>query len=565
MIADRKGLLRWAPYLTLFALAGPVLAGIIGTVTPAFGLMNADGPSLAAFHALIGWPGLTQAIWLSVSTGLVATALSLGMTLLVVATLMGTRVYGAVQKMLTPLLSVPHAAAALGLAFLLAPSGWIARALSPWATGWTIPPDLLILNDPMGLALTVGLVAKEVPFLLLMTLAALPQTNMQARMMVASSLGYGRTKGFLLAVLPPLYGQLRLPVYAVLAYAMTTVDMAMILGPTLPHTLSAQVVLWMMHPDLANRGAAAAGAVLQLAIVIATLTLWQGGEVAGRRLIQNMATTGQRSVWLDRIAAPVSATTVTVLCAGLIAGLAGLALWSVAGLWQFPHALPDTVSLTTWMRAGPDLARTAMTTVSLALVSTGVALALVLACLEAEHRFGLAPGNRALWLLYLPLIVPQVAFLPGLQNLALAAGVNGTGAAVAAAHLVFVLPYVFLSLAPAFRALDPRIAVQAAALGAQPSRVFWHIRLPLLLRPALTAAAVGLAVSVGQYLPTLMIGGGRIETLTTEAVALSSGGNRRIIGAYGLLQMLLPALGFALALALPAFVFRHRRGLRVTP
>jgi putative thiamine transport system permease protein len=85
----------------------------------------------------------------------------------------------------------------------------------------------------------------------------------------------------------------------------------------------------------------------------------------------------------------------------------------------------------------------------------------------------------------------------------------------------------------------------------------------MLLRPVLTAAAVGIAVSVGQYLPTLLIGGGRVVTLTTEAVALSSGGNRRIIGTYAILQMALPALAFAAAVALPALAFRHRRGMQV--
>src|SRR5690606_540084 len=121
------------------------------------------------------------------------------------------------------------------------------------------------------------------------------------------------------------------------------------------------------------------------------------------------------------------------------------------------------------------------------------------------------------------------------QIAALRSGVEGHWMAVSAAHLVFVLPYVFLSLAPAYRAWDQRISVAGLALGATPARVFWHLRLPMLLRPVLTAAAVGLAVSVGQYLPTLLIGGGRVETLTTEAVALSSGGNRRLIGAYALL------------------------------
>jgi putative thiamine transport system permease protein len=54
---------------------------------------------------------------------------------------------------------------------------------------------------------------------------------------------------------------------------------------------------------------------------------------------------------------------------------------------------------------------------------------------------------------------------------------------------------------------------------------------------------------------------GRVSTLTTEAVALSSGGDRRLIGVYALSQTVLPLLGFALALALPALVYRNRRGV----
>lgn len=78
----------------------------------------------------------------------------------------------------------------------------------------------------------------------------------------------------------------------------------------------------------------------------------------------------------------------------------------------------------------------------------------------------------------------------------------------------------------------------------------------------MTGLAVGIAVSAGQYLATLLPGGGRIETLTTEAVALASGGNRRLVGATTFLQMLIPALGFGLALALPRLLWRNRAAMR---
>ena len=86
-----------------------------------------------------------------------------------------------------------------------------------------------------------------------------------------------------------------------------------------------------------------------------------------------------------------------------------------------------------------------------------------------------------------------------------------------------------------------------------------------MLKPALVASAVGFAVSVGQYLPTVLIGAGRWPTITTEAVALASGGNRRIIGVYAFVQMLLPFVGFAMATLIPAFVFRNRSDMKATP
>ena len=381
--------------------------------------------------------------------------------------------------------------------------------------------------------------------------------------MVAQSLGAGRVAGFVIAVLPSLYRQMRLPVYAVLAYSMTAVDMALILGPTLPHPLSVQVVLWMTDPTLTRQSTAAAAAVLQLGTVLAVLVVWRGTEGIVHRIVWWGAEAGFRAARADAPMRGLARGLGLSVAGALFLALAGLALWSVAGLWGFPDPVPDSLTLSTWVRAAPALLDSGALTFWIALWSTLVALVLVLACLEAEHRFGLVPGARALWVLYLPLLVPQVAFLPGVQAVLLRMGADSTWGAVAAAHLIFVLPYVFLSLAPAFRAWDSRVAVAGAALGAAPWRVFVWLRLPMLLRPILTAAAVGMAVSIGQYLPSLLIGGGRIETLTTEAVALSSGGNRRLIGAYALLQMLMPALCFGAALLIPALVFRNRRALRV--
>ena len=118
------------------------------------------------------------------------------------------------------------------------------------------------------------------------------------------------------------------------------------------------------------------------------------------------------------------------------------------------------------------------------------------------------------------------------------------------------------SLSDPWRAYDRRFEAVAAGLGKHRLATLWRVRMPMLLRAILTAAAVGFAVSVGQYLPTLLVGAGRLTTVTTEAVALASGGNRRVIGVYAFVQLVLPALGFLVATAVPALIFRNRRALR---
>lgn len=561
---NRRRYLPILPILTLLVMLGPVAAGLWGTLLPAFGHLPAaglSGPSLDPFRDLFDWAGLPRAVMLSISTGLLATVISLAIVVLVTAGWSGTRPFRTLERLLSPLLSVPHAAAAFGLAFLIAPSGWLSRLISPGITGWVRPPDLLIVQDTWGLTMTAGLVVKEVPFLLLITLAALGQADAQRSVTIAQALGYGRVTGWLKTVFPRVYAQIRPPVYVVLAYSMSVVDVAVILGPNTPPPLSVQIVKWMSDPDLAMRLEAAAGALLQLGLVVGALIIWRFGEMVGGYLGRRWIAKGSRGRF-DPIVAQGALVAGGTSALIVLLGLAVLAIWSIAGFWGFPEALPDQFTLRNWMRFGPGTLDALGETALIACVVACVALLLTVGCLEAEYRYGLSFSQRAVWLIYLPLLIPQTAFLPGLQTLMLGIGADMGRLPVMLAHLVFVLPYVFLSLADPFRAWDTRMGTIAAALRASPDGVLWRVRLPMLLRPILTALAVGLAVSVGQYLPTLLIGGGRVATLTTEAVALASGGDRRAIAVYGLMQTGAALVPFALALLLPALVWRNRRGLR---
>ena len=183
-------------------------------------------------------------------------------------------------------------------------------------------------------------------------------------------------------------------------------------------------------------------------------------------------------------------------------------------------------------------------TLALAACSASIGLIWAIAWLEiAPPRWDAALRK----LLYLPLLLPGVLWVVGLHRLALALHLTGSFVGVLLTHVLAVLPYSLIALSPAYLGFDPRYQHISATLGKSRWYYLLRVKWPLLRQSLLATFAVGFAVSVAQFLPTLYVGEGRIVTVTTEAVTLSSGGQRSLVAAFAWLQWLLPALVFGLA------------------
>ena len=108
------------------------------------------------------------------------------------------------------------------------PSGWLMRLLSPYFTGFERPPIGYLFPDQHGFALVIALMAKETPFLILMTLSALSQINTRPLLTMARSLGYGPLAAWIYVIVPELWVRLKLPILIVLVFSFSVVDMAII-------------------------------------------------------------------------------------------------------------------------------------------------------------------------------------------------------------------------------------------------------------------------------------------------------------------------------------------------
>ena len=192
------------------------------------------------------------------------------------------------------------------------------------------------------------------------------------------------------------------------------------------------------------------------------------------------------------------------------------------------------------------------TTFTLGLASSTAALAWSIAWLEAAPPHWDAALRR---LIYLPLVLPSVLWVVGLHATTLALCIDGRWTGLWLAHALACTPYVLIALSPAYTGFDPRVHLVVASLGHGRARFLWRVKWPMLRAAIASSFAVGFAVSVAQYLPTLFIGAGRFSTVTTEAVTLASGAQRSLTSAYAWLQWMLPVIGFSLG----AWAGRPRR------
>ena len=499
-------------------------------------------------------PQLPRALGLTLWTGLASTALACALSLLLLRHVFPGATWQKWTARLPALLAVPHAAFAIGLALLIGPSGWLARLLSPWATGWIAPPPWATTQDPLGLGLIATLVAKEVPFLLWVATSQLHRAGQaqqwQQQWQVARSLGYAAGSAWWRVVAPGIWQAWRAPLLAVLAYSLTVVDVALVIGPTHPPTLAVLTWQWLQDPSPSQQaqGTAAAwllaGVVGALALVLEALRRWPLLLAVWRRWL----THGPKPALLPKPPmAPIASWGLVIALYAAIG--AALLFSSVTGYWPFPNVLPHNVSLAAWQSAAQS-GSTIGHTLLLGAASGATALIWAMTWLELSPR--LPPrwawvGTAVRLGMLLTLALPMLLWVYGLHRLSLVWGWDLTLRGVWFAHTLMVLPYTLVALAPAYHGFDVRYAHLCASLGQSRWRFLTRVKWPMLKAALASAFAVGFAVSVAQYLPTLYVGGGRIITVTTEAVALAAGGQRSLAAAHASLQWLLPAMVFALA------------------
>ena len=217
-----------------------------------------------------------------------------------------------------------------------------------------------------------------------------------------------------------------------------------------------------------------------------------------------------------------------------------LFIWSFSHGWFFPSLLPSDYSLKAWRYVVSPTSGVLASLWDTILISAGATLLSILVGVPAgralgQHRFR---GKTLVELLILaPVIVPGIAVVLGIHVVFIRLGLASTLFGVMLVHLIPTLPYMVLVMSGVFANYDPSFEQQARTLGAGPIRTWWYVTLPAILPGVIVGGLFAFLVSWSQYILTLLIGGGRVQTLPLMLFNFATAGRNDLTGAISMIYV----------------------------
>jgi putative spermidine/putrescine transport system permease protein len=182
---------------------------------------------------------------------------------------------------------------------------------------------------------------------------------------------------------------------------------------------------------------------------------------------------------------------------------------------SFIRLPPETWSLRWWHAffADPSWRRSLMTSLNVAALSAIVSVLAGTAAALGIARAGPKLRTVLTGLFVGPVVAPVIVLAVALYAIARSFGLVGTTTGLVIAHTMLALPYVALNVGVSLAALDPRLDLAAAGLGAGPWRIFRTVTLPLIAPGIIGGGVFAFITSFDEVVLSIFLAGPTVKTL----------------------------------------------------
>lgn len=229
---------------------------------------------------------------------------------------------------------------------------------------------------------------------------------------------------------------------------------------------------------------------------------------------------------------------------GVILPMVPQLIWAFSHRWLFPSVLPSEWSSRAWEYIANPNTKVLSSTLNSLIIALAVTAISILVGVPAGKALGMYKfrGKNIVELIILsPSIIPGLAVTMGMQVIFIRIGLTDTLLGVVLVHLLPTIPYMTISMSGVFANYDPAYEEQARSLGASTVKTFFLITLPSVFPGIITGGMFAFLISWGQYILTIIIGGGRVITLPLLLFSFAGSGDFPLTSAMSII-FLLPSL-----------------------
>ncbi len=527
--------------LVLGIISFPVIFGIIGTVLPSIGNFLDVSDDLTFEHYVLAFqlPGIEKSIFLSILVGVLSTLISLILSQVILAKLYFTNFFTKLNKILYPLIAFPHITMAVGISFLFSSSGFFIRIFS-LVFNFDRPPNLDLFPDNYGFFLIFGLILKETPFFLLISIGFLNNTKSKRYFLLAKSKKFSNFSSWIFFIFPLIYRKLKVTIFVVLIFSATVIDMSLILAPTTPSTTSIRILQLFQQPELASFSIASCLSIIQLLTIVFIILIWISFEkliCKQQHLVFYRYLLDRTNNFLENFLYFIA----IILFVFFIINIFISIMWSLAVDWNFPDLFPQKLTLENYFVFFKFNFDSFLNSLILAALGSFISLTIIIAWSELLEVLKFK-NNFLNFIFYIPLLVPELTILLGFNFFLLNNNFDHKFLNVLWVKIIYIIPYTYLIFSSSYKNINKKYIKIAQSFNKSYLTILFKIKLTLMLNIIFLSFAIGFIISISLYAPIYFIGDGEITTLSLEIINLQTSGDRKDLAAATTLQMIIPLL-----------------------
>ncbi|WFD11624.1 ABC transporter permease [Tepidibacter hydrothermalis] len=205
--------------------------------------------------------------------------------------------------------------------------------------------------------------------------------------------------------------------------------------------------------------------------------------------------------------------------------------------WVWPDIIPKKLSFEAWKYVLLNINSLNVIFISLkiALIVVIINLIVAIPAADAIARYDFKYKNIIEFLLIMPIVIPPIISTMGIHKTFIRMNLTESIWGVVLVHIIPTLPYMIRAIKISFENFGFEWEHQCQMLGANKLNTFINVKIYFLLPGIIAGSTLTILISFSQYITTILIGGGQIQTLSTSMVPYINSGEKTIGCVYAII------------------------------